>query len=60
MVHSFGVFDVPDCKRTRVSRYEIRDLFLRFHFQFIYRYPELVEQERTERLVDIIRSGFSS
>ncbi len=36
------------------------DLFLRFHFQFIYRYPELVEQERTERLVDIIRSGFSS
>ncbi len=35
MVHSFGVFDVPDRKRTRVSRYEIRDRFLRFHFQFI-------------------------
>jgi AAA+ ATPase superfamily predicted ATPase len=52
--------DVPDRQRTRTSRYEIRDPFLRFYFQFVYRYPELVEQDRTERLAEIIRSGFDS
>jgi len=50
--------DVPDRKRTRASRYEIRDPFLRFYFHFVYRYPELVEQNRTKRLAEIIRSGF--
>jgi AAA+ ATPase superfamily predicted ATPase len=52
--------DVPDRTRTRASRYEIRDPFLRFYFQFVYRHPELVEQDRTERLAEIIRSGFDS
>ena len=51
--------DVPDRTRTRVSRYEIRDPFLRFHFHFVYRYPELVEQERTGRLLEMIRSVFA-
>ena len=52
--------DVHDRRHTRVSRYEIRDPFLRFHFEFVYRHPELVEQERTGRLLEIIRSAFSS
>lgn len=52
--------DVPDRTRTRISRYEIRDPFLRFYFHFVYRHPELVEQNRTQRLVEIIRHGFDS
>lgn len=52
--------DVPDRTRTRATRYEIRDPFLRFFFQFIYRHPELVEQNRTARLAEIIRAGFDS
>jgi uncharacterized protein len=52
--------DVPDRKRSRTGRYEIRDPFLRFYFHFVYPYPELVEQNRTERLAEIIRSGFDS
>lgn len=52
--------DVPDRTRTRISRYEIRDPFLRFYFHFVYRHPELVEQNRTQRLVEIIRQGFDS
>lgn len=31
---------------TRTSRYEIRDPYLRFHFAFIYRHPEWMEQGR--------------
>ncbi len=38
--------DAPDRNRTRVSRYEIRDPFLRFYFEFLYRHPELIEQNR--------------
>lgn len=52
--------DVLDRQHTRVSRYEIRDPFLRFHFQFVYRHPDLIEQERTGRLIEIIRARFDS
>jgi uncharacterized protein len=52
--------DAPDRNRTRVSRYEIRDPFLRFYFEFLYRHPELIEQNRMGRLAELIRSGFDS
>jgi AAA+ ATPase superfamily predicted ATPase len=52
--------DVFDRRQSRATRYEIRDPFMRFHFQFIYRHPELVEQNRMDRLVEIIRRGFDS
>jgi len=31
---------------VRTSRYEIRDPYLRFHFAFVYRHPEWMEQGR--------------
>lgn len=52
--------DVENRAQSRLSRYEIRDPFLRFHFQFVRRHPELVEQGRWERLASIIEQGFDS
>ncbi len=51
--------DVDNRKQTRISRYEIRDPFLRFYFNFIYRHPELIEQNRVDRLSQLIHEGFA-
>lgn len=52
--------DVPGRKDTRISHYEIRDAFLRFYFQFVYRHPELIEQDRVARLSAIVRDNFDA
>src|SRR5258707_12347569 len=44
----------------RMSRYEIRDPFLRFHFQYVYPHADLVEQKRLSRLGEIVRTNFDS
>ena len=46
--------------QTRMSRYEIRDPFLRFYFEFVYPHADLVEQRRLARLAKIVRSDFDS
>jgi hypothetical protein len=46
--------------QTRMSRYEIRDPFLRFYFQFVYPHADLVEQRRISRLAEIVRANFDS
>jgi uncharacterized protein len=52
--------DVKLRTQTRMSRYEIRDPFLRFHFQYIYPHADLVEQKRLSRLSEIVRANFDS
>jgi uncharacterized protein len=46
--------------QTRMTRYEIRDSFLRFYFQFAYSYADLVQQRRTARMMEIVKAGFDS
>ena len=52
--------DVKHRTQTRMSRYEIRDPFLRFHFQYLYPHADLVEQKRLSRLSEIVRVNFDS
>jgi uncharacterized protein len=52
--------DVKNRTQSRISRYEIRDPFLRFHFQFVYPHADLVEQRRITRLSEIVRTNFES
>ena len=52
--------DAPNKANPRLSRYEIRDSFLRFHFEFLQRYPSLLEQNRVDRLASIIAEGFDA
>ncbi len=40
--------EAPDERQTRLSRYEIRDPFLRFHFEFIHPHTTLVERGLVE------------
>jgi uncharacterized protein len=46
--------DAADRARSRITRYEIRDPFLRFHFEFLYPNSDLVQQGRIDRLKEII------
>jgi uncharacterized protein len=46
--------------QTRMTRYEIRDPFLRFYFQHIYPHADLVEQRRIARLTEIVRTTWDS
>jgi AAA+ ATPase superfamily predicted ATPase len=50
--------DAKNRTQTRMTRYEIRDPFLRFHFQYIYPYADLVQQKRIGRLTEIVRTNF--
>jgi uncharacterized protein len=52
--------DVKQRSQTRMSRYEIRDPYLRFHFQFIYPHADLVEQKRSSRLSELVHANFDS
>ncbi len=52
--------DVVNFENTRLTRYEIRDPFMRFYFQFIHRNPDLIEQNRVDRLMEIIKRNFAS
>ena len=46
--------------QTRMTRYEIRDPFLRFYFEYVYPHADLVEQKRIARLAGIVRANFDS
>jgi AAA+ ATPase superfamily predicted ATPase len=52
--------DAPDRSNTRLSRYEIKDSYLRFFFSFIYPNIELLEQHRYTRLMEIIKENYSA
>lgn len=52
--------DIKKKDHTRQTKYEIRDLFLRFYFTYMYPNLDMLEQKRTGRLMDIIKTSFSS
>lgn len=52
--------DVQDVRNTRISRYEIKDPYLRFYYGFIYPNWSLIEQGRMERMIAIIEEGFDA
>ncbi len=47
--------DANDYSNTRLSRYEIKDAFLKFYFNYIYPNLELLEQNRISRMMQIIK-----
>lgn len=49
--------DSADRVKSRNSKYEIRDAYLRFHFEFLYPYPDLRES-RSPQLNAQIRKAF--
>ncbi len=52
--------DLKSRKNTRTSRYEIRDPYLRFYFEFIYPHPDWIEQRRIKPLRESIQSRFDA
>ncbi len=52
--------DANDYSNTRLSRYEIRDSYLKFYFFYIYPNLELLEQNRLARLMEIIKDNHAS
>ena len=46
--------DVKNKRKTRISKYEIRDPYLRFHFEFLYPYPD----RRDRWLADQVKERF--
>ena len=51
--------DTQDVARARSGIYEITDSYLRFYFRYIYPHLELIEQERTKRLMEIISADLA-
>ncbi len=49
--------DAADRSSTRLTRYEIRDAYLKFYFYYIYPRLELLEQRRTSRLMELIQGS---
>lgn len=47
--------DAGDYSTTRLSRYEIKDAYLKFFFHYIYPNLELLEQKRIPRLMQSIK-----
>lgn len=52
--------DAPSPRAARKTRYEVRDSYLRFHFAFVQPHLRLLEQDRAERLLELIRAGFDA
>jgi uncharacterized protein len=52
--------DAPSPSTSRISQYEIRDPFLRFHFAFVLPNLRLLEQGRVDRLLAIVKSSFEA
>jgi uncharacterized protein len=52
--------EAPDPRQTRLSRYEIADAFLRFHFEFIHPHPTFMETRRTPQVMDMITTRFDA
>jgi uncharacterized protein len=60
MVRRVQSVEAPNPAQTRLSRYEITDPFLRFHFEFMHPHPDLIETKRIGRLMEIISSRFEA
>jgi AAA+ ATPase superfamily predicted ATPase len=52
--------DAPDINNTRMSSYEIRDSYLRFYFTYIQPNISLLEQNRNQMVLEIVKDSFSS
>ncbi len=52
--------EAPNAAQTRLSRYEIRDPFMRFHFGFIHPHPGLVERNLTDQHMEMITGRFDA
>jgi AAA+ ATPase superfamily predicted ATPase len=52
--------EAPNAGQTRLSRYEISDPFLRFHFEFIHPFPSLVETNRRDEHLARITPRFDA
>ena len=52
--------EAPDPGQTRLSRYEITDPFLRFHFEFIHPHPTFMETRRTGQMMEMISARFDA
>lgn len=52
--------EAPNAAQTRLSRYEIRDPFMRFHFEFIHPHPDLVERNRMTEHMEKITGRFDA
>lgn len=52
--------DVKGSGKGRKTRYEVRDPYLRFYFAFVQPHLRLLEQQRFDRILEIIRAGFDA
>ncbi|KPA18202.1 ArsR family transcriptional regulator [Candidatus Magnetomorum sp. HK-1] len=52
--------DAQNYANTRLSRYEIRDAFMKFYFYYIYPNLELLEQKRLSRMSHLIKEDFDA
>jgi uncharacterized protein len=52
--------EAPNEAQTRLTRYEIRDPYLRFHFEFVHPHPSWVEQNMMEKLMEQITPRFDA
>lgn len=59
-VRKVSSLDVQDVNKTRKNRYCIKDAYLKFYFTYIAPNLSLIEQKRTGRLIEIIKSVFTS
>ncbi len=60
LVRRIVSLDVPDARNTRISRYEIKDPYLRFYYGFLYPNWSLIEQGRTARMMAIVEEQFDA
>ncbi len=52
--------DIQERRNSRTARYEVRDPYLRFYFEFIYRHPQWLEQGRISHMRRVIESRFDA
>ena len=50
--------DAENKRSSRLSKYEIRDPYLRFHFHFLYPHPDRSEPQTAKWLADRIKTQF--
>ena len=60
MVRRVQSAEAPNGAQTRLSRYEIRDSFMRFHFEFLHPHPGLVERNLTAQHMEMITGRFDA
>jgi len=53
-------FPITQKKETRNSRYVFEDNYFNFWFRYVYPNKSLIEEERTEKVLDLIKEDFNS